>query len=223
MKKLLFYTVVALVNLVVCSFLFSCGNGDLTKSDAKKRIEEELNKDSVTRSIWLEYYFVFKKEPAKNMPEFPEPVKKTGRYMYAEEKLLQDKGLLKGLSLVYKEKWRDIYYTVYKIDVSERLKPLIVKEYKQKNPILNGFKEWHKMKKAELLLGETKLISIESITKPSDLMGQKVCTVKFNYNCKPNVAGKCIIPQDALDKVYQGEALFVQYTDGWKIEKGEPN
>jgi hypothetical protein len=212
-------SMISFLVLVCFSFHVSCGNDGFSQSQAEKMIAEKLKEsDKITGYLWLEFLYIGRTAPAETLSEIPSIGRKK---LNANERILRQKGLLKELNLTYKEKAKKTYYAVYRTELSDEVSHLIVQEYKQKHPILNGFKKWHKLSKVEVSLGEVELVSIESVTKPAIQDGKNVCeavcVVKFN----PNTIAKDIIPSKKFSTIPKMRAKFVQYTDGWKLDSLE--
>lgn len=63
-------------------------------------------------------------------------------------------------------------------------------------------------------------VEVNGISKPSDLLGRKVCTATYTASYKPTPFGEALI-EDKNKLSRSGQAVFVLYDDGWRLNNLE--
>lgn len=92
-----------------------------------------------------------------------------------------------------------------KYQFTEKAKPYLKSE-QDKNRLVNS-----------LAIAVLTDVRVSSVSKPADLKGYKVCRAIFTVNYKLTPIGEMVSLKPDLSK--NGEATFVLFEDGWKLDK----
>lgn len=203
----------ALVMTAAVLLVAACGSGQLSRSQAERQLEAQFKARGLTSTIELadsprklkKFGCVYDGCPEKPFENF------SGLGNGWNDLVRLSKQGLATFQLVERTRpqtWNG--YALFRVTLTDAGKRFLIKETTSGNTV-----------KAEVVVREFKNLEVLGIGAPAELMGHKVAVVNYRLEYDITPVGQVLLVREgpnALARERQGQALFVLYDDGWKLD-----
>lgn len=200
---------VALLAILAIPLIVSCGNNELSRSEAVTQLKSHFSNKDLTSTLTvadengaLKYGCPYEGCPDAPHENFFGTMNGWNRLMTLNKKGLVNFQLLQKTS---PRTWNG--YALFKVNLTGEAEKYLVKESAHEGKV-----------NVEVKTRELKDIEILGVGAPSDTNGKKVSVVTYKVQHQSTPFGETFGQQPGTSEK-TGEAYFVKYDNGWKLEQ----